>query len=362
MTVLMTADSVGGVWTYALDLSRGLAARGIRVVLAVMGAPLSIDQRRGADQVPGLTLAVRPYRLEWMDDPWDDVEEAGRWLLDLARIWAPDVVHVNGFAHGALPFTAPVLIAAHSCVLSWFREVKRAPASAEWLRYEQAVKRGLAGARLIVAPSRAMALSVIRHYAPHPPVIPIHNGRDASAYAPAVKEPLVLTAGRIWDEAKNVAQLAAVGPTIPWPIVAAGDGSQDVPGLTSLGRLTAAALASWYGRASIYALPARYEPFGLSVVEAAMSGCALVLGDIPSLRELWDGAATFVDPDDPGALTEALTTLIADPSQRELMALLALDRAGHYTVEAMTDAYCAVYRQLASTPSLSFRRRFACAS
>ncbi len=32
-------------------------------------------------------------------------------------------------------------------------------------------------------------------------------------------------------------------------------------------------------------LPARYEPFGLSVLEAALSGCALVLGDIPSLRE-----------------------------------------------------------------------------
>ena len=32
-----------------------------------------------------------------------------------------------------------------------------------------------------------------------------------------------------------------------------------------------------------------------------MARCALVLGDIPTLRELWDGAALFVPPDDPDA-------------------------------------------------------------
>ena len=267
MTVLMTADAVGGVWTYALDLSRELAGRGTRVVLAVMGAPLSFDQRRAADRAAGLTLAVRPYKLEWMDQPWPDVADAGRWLLELERATRPDVVHLNGFSHGALPFAAPVMIAAHSCVLSWFRAVKRAAASSEWLPYEQAVKRGLDGARLIVAPSRAMALSVIHHYAPSTPVIAIHNGRDPTPYAPAVKEPFVLTAGQAWDAAKNVAQLAAIAPGVPWPIYVAGEGGDGIAGLRPLGRLSTAALAGWYGRASIYALPARYEPFGLSIVE-----------------------------------------------------------------------------------------------
>ena len=51
------------------------------------------------------------------------------------------------------------------------------------------------------------------------------------------------------------------------------------------------------GRAAIYALPARYEPFGLSILEAALSGCALVIGDIPSLREIWADAALFVPSD-----------------------------------------------------------------
>ena len=74
-------------------------------------------------------------------------------------------------------------------------------------------------------------------------------------------------------------------------------------------------MADAYAAAAIYALPARYEPFGLSVLEAAQHGCALVLGDIDSLRENWDGAALFVDPDDAGALAASWARLAAHPTR-----------------------------------------------
>jgi glycogen(starch) synthase len=45
-TVLMTADTVGGVWTYAAELARTLAARGVDVHLATMGAPVRAHQRQ----------------------------------------------------------------------------------------------------------------------------------------------------------------------------------------------------------------------------------------------------------------------------------------------------------------------------
>ena len=60
-----------------------------------------------------------------------------------------------------------------------------------------------------------------------------------------------------------------------------------LPLLEALGKLPAAEMKLWFAHAAIYCLPARYEPFGLSVLEAGLSGCALVLGDIPSLREIW---------------------------------------------------------------------------
>src|SRR5690606_3875973 len=121
-------------------------------------------------------------------------------------------------------------------------------------------------------------------------------------------EPFVLTAGRLWDRAKNVAALDAVAPSLPWPVLVAGDdsgpdGQAEIGrNLRPLGLLAPAELAQWMGRAAVFALPARYEPFGLAVLEAALSGCALVLGDIPTFRELWDDTALFVPPDDHAAL------------------------------------------------------------
>ena len=101
--VLMTADAVGGVWDYALQLAEGLGVRGAAVTLATMGPRPGDDQRAAARAIPSLRLLESEYRLEWADDPWDDVARAGSWLLDLEAHVQPDIVHLNGYAHGSLP-------------------------------------------------------------------------------------------------------------------------------------------------------------------------------------------------------------------------------------------------------------------
>ena len=81
-----------------------------------------------------------------------------------------------------------------------------------------------------------------------------------------------------------------------------------------------------------------------------------------AVRELWDGAAAFVEPDQPEALAEALCRLIADPSERERLGRQAQDRARLYTVDAMADAYWTLYHRLASIPPRPHPGRLACAS
>ncbi len=76
-SVLMTADTVGGVFSYAIELARALAARGVRTSLATLGGPLSAPQREAAGRVPGLAVFESSFRLEWMEDPWDDVARRG---------------------------------------------------------------------------------------------------------------------------------------------------------------------------------------------------------------------------------------------------------------------------------------------
>ena len=62
----MTADTVGGVWTYALELTRALQPYGIEVLLAVMGPRLSAAQHEDARQIPNLNLFKSDYKLEWI--------------------------------------------------------------------------------------------------------------------------------------------------------------------------------------------------------------------------------------------------------------------------------------------------------
>ncbi|HEX2973135.1 MAG TPA: glycosyltransferase family 4 protein, partial [Tepidisphaeraceae bacterium] len=243
----------------------------------------------------------------------------------------------------------------HSCVLSWWRAVKGEEAPPEWNRYRQAVATGLRSVQMVVAPSRAMLNAIGQHYGPLDNTRVIYNGRDSANYLPAPKEPLILCAGRLWDEAKNLMTLDHAATGLSWPVLAAGDDHAPEGSATSahhvqkLGQLDETQLAHWMSRAATYALPARYEPFGLSVLEAAFSGCALVLGDIPSLREIWSDAAVFVPPNDVAALARALTRLIDNPHQRQALAYAARNRARRYTPQAMADAYLDVYRHLITT-------------
>lgn len=354
MKVLMTADPLGGVFTYALELSRALAARGVEVALAIEGGRLGLSQRRALAAVPGIELYESAFRLEWMEAPWDDVRRAGEWLLEVAARTRPEVVHLDSYAHGALPFDAPRLVVGHSCVLSWFEAVRGEPAPPEFDRYRAEVRRGLAAAGRVVAPSRAMLRALQRHYGPLRRGEVIPNGRSAGPFQPAWKRPFVLGAGRLWDEAKNLSALDELAPRLPWPVYLAGDDTdpgsghrmESHGGALLLGRLSEEELAVWLGRAAVYALPARYEPFGLSVLEAALSGCALLLGDLASLRENWEGAALFAPPDDPEALLRALERLAADEPLRDRLAAAARARAAALTPEAMAGRYLALYQEL----------------
>ena len=375
----MSTDTAGGVWSYSLELARALTRRGVDVTLATLGDPPTIDQRREVAALERLRLRVSRYRLEWMRDPWQDVSASGAWLLELESEVRPDVVHLNGYAQGALPFEAPVVVVAHSCVLSWWRAVKGCDAPPEWERYAAAVRAGLRGADAVVAPSAAMLAALRACHGPVPGARVLPNGVDPGALGLAVpgRRALVLAAGRVWDEAKALSDVAAVAPDLPWPVAIAGavphagdrrggaaahGGPGDAPAVEGaaagarrrpsigpavrLGRLPRGELARWLRRAGIFAHPARYEPFGLAPLEAALAGCALVLGDIASLREVWGDAAAYVPPGDLHTLRATLTRLALESGERDELARKARLRAGSYSAARMAEGYLGLYREL----------------
>ncbi|MBZ0236703.1 MAG: glycosyltransferase family 4 protein [Deltaproteobacteria bacterium] len=361
MRVLMTVDTVGGVWTYALELARALAVHDVEVTLATMGPRTTVAQRHAATAVPNVTLVESGLALEWMPHPWRDVDAAGDWLGRLAAQLVPDVVHLNGFVHASLPFDAPTVVVAHADVCTWHRACRGVAAPPEWDEYRRRVARGLAAADVVVAPTRAILDAILEEHQVLAPGRVIPNGRSTTAPV-APKLPFVLAAGRVWDEAKGLDALAACAGEVPWPIWVAGptlapDGTssvrwRDAARVHLLGEMGPELLGSWMARASIFAAPARYEPFGLCALEAALSGCALVVSSLDTLHEVWGDAAIYVPPASPHQLGRALRSLVEDPGRRDAMAVEAHRRALRYTPTAMATAYRALYDELVA-PALA---------
>ena len=348
----MTADAVGGVWQYSVDLIRGLKERGAEVLLATLGPRPSAQKRRQIADI-GVDLRESDYALEWMHDPWRDVDASGEWLLRLQSEFKADVLHLSGYSHAALSWNSPVLVTAHSCVFSWWRAVHGCAAGAEWTEYRRRVAAGLEAATQIVAPSEAMAQALRDEYAiPYLRTKVIHNFSAIASLEPARKDKFCLAAGRLWDPAKNLQLLEKLAPQLHWPVRVAGSPSGPdgrtvrAESIELLGILEHESFLKQLKHAAIFLHPAFYEPFGLSVLEAAKSRCCLVLSDIPSLRELWGHAAVFISPRRPDLWAIEVNRLSSNAGLLADFAQRANARASSFCAKKTIDEYMNLYHAL----------------
>lgn len=348
--VLMTADAVGGVWTFCLELSAYLARRKVDVVLATMGPRPTQAQRRAVRSLGRVTLVENDSALEWMPEPWADVDRAATWLKDIETAFKPHVVHLNQYSHGALAWRCPVIMTAHSCVLSWWRAVKQESPPASWNTYATRVREGLMAADVVTAPTRAILEEVQRCYGRLRRTRVIYNGRSAETFFPGAKRDLILSVGRMWDEAKNLEAVDRAALDLPWSVVVVGPTRgphgqvATLANARSLGTLGSEEVADCLAEATIFCSPALYEPFGISALEAAMSGCVLVLSNIATFREVWGDAALYVDPRDAEDLRQTLLRLIESASLRTELAQAARERARQFAGEAWAQSYLDVYQ------------------
>ena len=359
MHVLVTADTVGGVWTYTRELVTGLAQRGIRVTLVSFGEIPAAKQTEWLTPLSSVDFYPTAFRLEWMQEAEDDLKASSDYLLRIIDEKKPDLLHSSQYAYGALPIEIPKLVVGHSDVLSWWVAVHGcAPESNEWIdSYRQIIRRGLMGADVVVAPSRWMLQALEEHCGIAQMRRTIYNGRNPGLFNPhTTKEDLVLSVGRAWDAGKQLSLLSLVES--PWPVVVAGSASHPDPAypqrtfavngqLSFRGELNEVELRHLYTRAAIFVGTSRYEPFGLAPLEAALSRCALVLNDIPSFREIWGESACYFKTNHAGDLERTLVRLSEDRQLRLTYANLAYRRAlSMYTADRMFNQYVQLYDAL----------------
>lgn len=363
MKILITTDTIGGVWRYTINLIKSLEKYKAEVHLATLGPLPSNDQLNEIRRLQGVSIYSAPLKLEWMDSPWTDIEKTKRFLLDLSFSVQPDVIHCNSYAIDGNDFAAPVVMVGHSCVLSWWEAVKNEYAPASWNKYASVVKKGLQSAKMVIAPSFSMMDNLKRHYGPFKNAKVIYNATEKSEFPVDKKEKIVFSMGRIWDEGKNIQLLFQAASKIPHVFYIAGDAKNKIdkraltPNVNLMGQLSTKEINSYLSKAAIFALPVLYEPFGLSALEAALSGCALILGDIPSQREIWKDHAIYCNPKDPSDLASKITRLLDDEVLRNHMSQQALKRASSFLLPGPMAEYYDVYTRLIEESKMDTKRK-----
>lgn len=355
MKILMTTDAVGGVWSYALDLARCLISEQMEVVLVCTGPEPGISQMRQIKKFEkiGLTFYHRPYRLEWMDEPWEDVKQANEWIRDIYEREKPSLLHFNNYAPACLDWDVPTVLVSHSCMASWWLSVKQEPLPERYGQYFQAVHTAFQKADQVIFPSQGLLDLCSRIYGEIPNRQVVYNGIELPLVDPLYefnsKMPIVFSMGRLWDEAKNIDLLLKAAPYINGEIFIAGPRSKDAPSSRNvrfLGKLSHQQVMNWLKISAIYALPVRYEPFGLSFLEAASNQCALVGGNTTTLREIWGKSMTYVDPDDAKGLGKTCNDLLENPSGHRVNGQEAYQHAKKYPLVKMKEQYLDIYQQL----------------
>ena len=363
--LLMTTDAVGGVWQYSLDLCRHLIRHQIDVILAVLGPAPDEGQRRAADTIEGLSLIEIEGELDWLaPDAASLAASAGR-LARLARDQQVNLIQLNAPALNACAdFPAPVVAVSHSCLGTWWDTVRSGPLPPEFAWRNALHAKGLRSAAAVICPSRSFAEATARCHQLECTPRAVLNGRSPLALPHAAMHAFAFTAGRLWDAGKDVATLDRAAARLGIPFKAAGktrgeNGEQQhFANLSLLGQLDDMKLARMLAARPVFASAALYEPFGLAVLEAATAGCPLVLSDIATFRELWDGVAIFVPPGHDRAFAKAIDALIGDARQRLERGEAARQRSLLYSDQAMGDAMIDIYASLLREP-LSLRARVA---
>ena len=347
-----------GVGRYTVGLARALVARDdielVQVAAANERPPVAGHQ--GARSV---TAANHPFTLR-------GAREFGR----IAATVDADVVHCAHFPTPR-PISHPLVVTMHDVTPLNFPDVM--PSLPKRLVYRYLNGRAAKHADRIITPSEFSAADVVRIFpaaAGKTRVTPEAADDFASgppglldeALAEVADWPYVLSMGST-RASKDLPTLlrafAIIARTdLMLRLLLVGDDQRafvddtlsDVPAsirdrVVFTGRLNDPALRTVMAGARVFALPSRYEGFGLPPLEAMSLGTPVVVADATSLPEVVGDAALRFAPGDVTGCAEAVGSVLRDPELGARLAEAGLVRAAAFSWVRTADLTVAVYRE-----------------
>ncbi len=227
--------------------------------------------------------------------------------------------------------TAPLLYGRNYLTLHdlafYYHPEWNAKAFSTW--YNILIPRLVIGCRHLFTVSQTVKNEIIKYYKTAPSKISVtYNGISAQMQAGLEgipKEKIILAVGTfnkrknhqnliqayLASELKDEYQLVIIGDQNK--VFAETGIDRDRPGNGNIkiyDRLTSEELINMYAKAAIVVSLSLYEGFGIPVMEGLYAGCKVVCSDIPVYRELYQGHATFCDPNDIPDISAVLAQVV----------------------------------------------------
>jgi len=337
----------GGVGTYVRGLVKGLESTDVAVT-AWASTGRSVGDPLASLNVPVVTTAL-PSRL--LTRAWD------------AGLMAPpkgyDVVHATSLVvppRGSAPMTAMVHDLAWRAYPDAFPRRGR-----KW--HEAALGRTVARCEKLFVPSRLTADYLIKGGVPAAHIFvvsegcdhlpqPDHAGAEAALRGRDVTGPFLLAVGTL-EPRKNLSSLIAAYESAvgrlpePWPLVVVGphgwgESFRPPKGVIAFGAPDPAMIAALYARCHLFVSVPLLEGYGLPVIEAMSMGAPVVASPVPSAG----GATLEVDPNDAGAIADAIVVASLDESVRRELVLKGRRHAKATTWSASAAAHVEIWKAL----------------
>jgi glycosyltransferase involved in cell wall biosynthesis len=236
---------------------------------------------------------------------------------------------------------------------------ERIGSRAYWLRgHRRCIRYILKKTSMLLPNSESEYQRLQTRYGGAPPHRIIPNGIDTRIFRtfaglPEREPGLVLCAGRI-ERRKNQLNLIRAVNDSPFRLILAGSPAVHQPnyydqcrraagpGVTFIEGLSQKQLLAYYGRAQVHALPSWSETTGLSSLEAAVMGCAVVISAKGDTREYFENDAFYCDPGSPASIREAITLAAGHGPSECLRARILARYTWPLAGAATLDAYKAV--------------------